>query len=238
MIRGDRGITFVDLLIAIVLIGTSAMALATLINYLNQAMSRQQTKWTADRIAATVIETVSLPATMRATLSQTDNLETREVFIQLRGWKRGPHQGPWQGIRLSLPFVDKTSPTAFVVGGTVTGTPTYPTRYNLLGEACDMETTLCPPRAWPIEAITEYNFSCLPIFSTTYDSTRSGLAFADAIYPDGLRVPTRCIVKGQINVRVTVRESSDVDNPPLGLFKSRVEVISIPPALVFFPPSY
>lgn len=236
MIRNQRGITLIDSLIGIVLLGASAMALATLIHFLNQAMARQQVKWTSERISATVIEMVSLPATLRSSISQTDTEEARTLFRELRGWKSSRHLGPWTGMRMYLPFVDKTGPASFVVGGVITGSPSYPVRYNLRGEVCDTEIASCLPADWPVEAVTEYNFSCPPLFHSTYDDTlRGGLPFADAIYPDGLVIPNRCIGKGNINIRVTVRESADVTNPARGLFKTKTEIIAITPASVFFP---
>ncbi len=231
----QRGFGLIEVLVAVVILGAAVLALASITHYVSNLMIRQQTKWTAERIATTVIELASLPATIRSTVSQSLQSPSREFFLQLRGRKLGPHHGPWIPLALNLPFVDVSS-TPALSGGPMTGTVDFPMRYNLKGQGCDMELSQCPAELWPIEVLTWHRFSCPPLYHKTYNSTRPVPGpFIGPIYPTGLVIPAECRTKSQVNIQIVIRESVDAGGTGQGLFHTRTEVISIPAIQVFQP---
>lgn len=226
--KNQRGFGLIETIISFALLGTVLVGLISAIQYLHYFAKMQATKSSAERLSGTITELVSMPATLRATLVQSNTAGVPDLWAEARGYKRSNHNGTFQPIRMHLPIVERTGPSTSRTAGQITGTPTYPMRFNAKGEGCNKEFDPCPALDWPIEVYTELNFSCPPLFNKTYDiDLRGGLPYYGPIYPDGLVIQSSCIGKSQANIRLTIQESEDPTQARRGLFKGSVTILPI-----------
>jgi len=228
--KNQRGLSLVEILIALAILTGCALALALVVNHVNILMQRQQLRWAVDRVTTSLFQLTVLPATIRASLSDSESTQIKNIYYQTRGWLSADHHEAWKPIRLNIPLIEKTG-TTFISGGQFTGTRDFPMRYNAKGEMCDLQFAPCPAPLWPIEVFTEYNFSCPPLFSRTYNGPpwrALGVEFDGPLYPTGLVIPAFCRLKTQMNIQLTIRESEDAGLQPTGLFRPIVEIFSIP----------
>jgi prepilin-type N-terminal cleavage/methylation domain-containing protein len=232
MKKMSPGFSLIEVLVAMAIVGISVTGLISTIEAVQNQKARQQTKWASERVTSTLIDLISLPATIRATEVQPGNYE---MYRNIKGRRSAKHLGDWEPVRLFLPFIDRAPDGTYLTGGEFTGEPLQPMRYNDKGDSCDMTLQLCPASQWPIQVSTEYNFSCPPFYHRGYDYKRGGLPYYGPIDdPVALAIPGKCISKAQINIRLVVRESADPDFPASGIFPPRVEIIRIVPGQVSY----
>ncbi len=225
----QKGTTLAEAMVAIGILSICTLAVLTIVDAVHSLSERQNVRNAAFRLTLTLTDLVSLPATIRSTGVQPTIPDVDIFWRKLRGWEKTDDNGPFEPMPLFLPFVERLDDVTYVTGGQLTGTPQYPLRYNIVGMTCDPVNETCPAKQWPIEVFTEYNFRCPPLFAKDYDDfLRDGAPFYGAIYPNGLSVPAACIGKSTINIKLTIRESTDPDFPARGWVVENTDIIAVP----------
>lgn len=228
----QKGFGIIEVVISLAVISflfLSLLAAADLIRSYNKV---EQVKMYSSRIKLSLSHLASLKATVRASTMQTHIPSNKEFADQIYKQSSALHHngdGTFSGVSLFLPILE-VSGTEILSGGQITGTPDYPLRYNAFGYTCDLAHETCLAKDWPIEVVTDYNFSCAPAFHESYDYVlRGGSAFAGPLIPNGYRPHSTCRYKSQLNLRLIIRESRDASAENVGkYFKEFVQVRQIP----------
>lgn len=222
--KKQAGYTLIEIMIVIGIISMASLVLVSMINYVNLMLYRNQTRWALSRVIMTIEQIAGLPSTIRSSINSNnpENLQANSCFYGEAICPNSSELDPFVPVRLYLPFVEKTGLYDFKPSGAITGTEAYPIRFNTQGQLCDMfpDKKACPARLWPIECISEANFTCPPVFSKDLNQgLRAGSPYYGALFPDAIKPPNNCARPGEIRIHLIIRESVDPGGKKLGLFK-------------------
>ncbi len=230
--KNQSGFSLIEFSISSVIVSILFMGVLLAGDHVRTLNKNEQVRLYASRIIISLTQLTSLKATIRASTLQTSIPENKAFADGIYRVSTNLHHngdGSYSGISLVLPVVVVHS-SKTIAGGQITGNPDYPLRYNLNGLTCNLAYQTCPAADWPIEVITDYNFTCPGIFHTTYDkSLRAGKPYYGPMNPDGFKPHTQCQAKSQLNLRLRIRQSKDsTSDHNMALFRDFVQVVQIP----------
>jgi prepilin-type N-terminal cleavage/methylation domain-containing protein len=233
--KKQAGYSLIEIMVVLGIISASSLVLISVIHYINLMLYRNQTKWALARVTTSIEQIAGLPSTIRSSINPNnpENQLANECFFGVKDCPNASEFDPFVPVRLYLPFIEKLGGYDFKPGGAITGTSKYPIRFNAQGQLCDTFTdpNKCPAAQWPIECITEANFTCPPVFSRDLDeSLRGGARYFGPLFPDAIKPdPSNfCKVPGEIRIHLIIQESVDPGGTKLGLFKPVDEFFKVP----------